>query len=196
MPRRAVHGRRAKRGPPSLRDQPRRASICPCQPARSGQGKSLRPLLAAIAQEPAAALPRRVRRRSLDIRGERDRSTHRWTAPVRSSSTRKFVEYGDDSVAQLGASTRLRAGLERAVQGARGGDVSWRTSSSRPATSHTTSGSRNGRVPLLPTARDPRLRPTGPVSSERWAVFDTYGALLPRLAGLGGRAFSAAGRRQ
>ena len=58
-----------------LRHQPRPAGVRPGQPARSGQGGPLRPVLP-LAQEPAAPVPRRVRGRAGHLR-RRHRGRHR-----------------------------------------------------------------------------------------------------------------------
>ena len=75
--------RRGGGHPPALRDQPRPAGVRPGQPARGGQGRPLRPLLA-LAQEPAPALPRRVRGRPGHLRGRHGRR-HRGPGPGRAA---------------------------------------------------------------------------------------------------------------
>ena len=97
---RRVHACRGRR-PPAVLHQPRRAGVRPRQPARGGEGRPVRPLLP-LAQEPAPAVPRRVRRRPRHRR-RRQRST----PPIGLQRAeelydRVFFEYGDDSVAQLG----------------------------------------------------------------------------------------------
>ena len=93
--------RRGGRRPPAVLHQPRRARLRPGQPARGGQGGPVRPLLPHH-EEPAAAVPRRVRRRPRH-RPATSRSTPPWASSgPRSSTDKVFFEYGDDSVAQLG----------------------------------------------------------------------------------------------
>ena len=114
-----VHRRRG-RGPPAVRHEPRRAGLCPGQPARSGEGGPLRPLLA-LGQEPAPAVPRRVRRRPRRERRRRRRRHHR------AAAGRGALRAGLLRVRRrLGGPARrcppgLRAGLQRADQGARVG---------------------------------------------------------------------------
>ena len=95
----SLHRRRAGHPPPLL-DQPRPAGLRPGQPARSGQGRALRPLLRS---------PKSLRRLfldefvgDLDITGD---ATIDATVGLRRAEQlyeRVFFEYGDDSVAQLG----------------------------------------------------------------------------------------------
>ena len=78
--------------------EPRRAGLRARQPARGREGRALRPILA-NAQVAAPAVPRRVRR------GRRRRAARRATSATERAEKlydRVFVEYGDDSVAQLG----------------------------------------------------------------------------------------------
>ena len=79
-----VHGRGGGH-PPAVLHQPRRPRVRPGQPARGRQGSAVRPLLAQR-QEPAAALPRRVRRRARHRRRP-DRRRHRRAAAGPRSST-------------------------------------------------------------------------------------------------------------
>ena len=65
------------------------------------KGALVRALLA-LAQEPAPALPGRVRRRARRGRGHRASTPRLVCDAPRSSTPRVFSEYGDDSVAQLG----------------------------------------------------------------------------------------------
>ena len=98
--RRGVHARRGGH-PPALLHQPRRSGVRPGQPARGGEGRPVRPLL--------AAAPRACGGCSSTS------SSATSTSPATPPSTprsglrraeelydRVFFEYGDDSVAQLG----------------------------------------------------------------------------------------------
>ena len=98
--RRGVHARRG-RHPPALLHQPRRPGLRPGQPARGGEGRAVRPLLP-LAQEPAAAVPRRVRRRPRHHRRRRPIDATVGLRRAEELYDRVFFEYGDDSVAQLG----------------------------------------------------------------------------------------------
>ena len=95
-----VH-RRGSRRAAALLHQPRRPGVRPGQPARGGQGRAVRPLQPQP-EEPAPAVPRRVRRRPRRLAATR-RSTRR-SACARAEQLyeKVFFEYGDDSVAQLG----------------------------------------------------------------------------------------------
>ena len=83
--RRGVHARRGRR-PPALLHQPRRPGLRPGEPARGGEGRAVRPLLP-VAQEPAAAVPRRVRRRARHHRRRHASTPPSACAGPRSSTT-------------------------------------------------------------------------------------------------------------
>ena len=158
--RRALHRGRGGR-PPALRHQPRPAGVCPGQPARGGQGSALRPLLA-LAQEPAPALPRRVRRgpRRLGRRhGRRHGRPGARRAALREGLRRVRRRLGG---AARRRPPRLRAVVQRAVEGARVG-----TAHGLPravdALHRVQPAARERSVPLLPPARDPRLAARGPL---------------------------------
>ena len=81
--------------------EPRRPRLRAGEPPRGRQGRALRPLLP-LGQVPAPPVPRRVRRDA-----ERGRRAPRppgdvGVARAESLYERVFIEYGDDSVAQLG----------------------------------------------------------------------------------------------
>ena len=71
-----------------------------------------------------------------------------------------------------GCPPRLRAGVERAVEGARVGTPHG-LSRAVDALHRLQPAARERAVPLLPPARDPRLVRTGPASSERWIACST-----------------------
>ncbi len=84
----------------SLLHQPRRAGVRAHEPARGGEGRACS-LAIRVRQVAPAAVPRRVRRRSR----RRRRLTVDATVGLDRAEAlyeRVFVEYGDDSVAQLG----------------------------------------------------------------------------------------------
>ena len=83
--RRRVH-RRRNRGAPSVLHEPRGSRLRAGQPARSREGSAVRALLALV-QEPAATLPRRVRRATSTSRAT-PRSTRRSGSTAPTSSTR------------------------------------------------------------------------------------------------------------
>ena len=87
--------------PPAVLHEPRRPGLRAHEPARGREGRVVRALLA-LRQEPAPPVPRRVRRRPRPHRRPHRRRDRRAPSAPRSSTTRVFLEYGDDSVAQLG----------------------------------------------------------------------------------------------
>ena len=116
---RGLHPRRGRR-PPAVLHQPRRAGVRPRQPARGGEGGAVRPLLA-LAQEPAPAVPRRVRGRPRHRR-RRHRRRHRRAAAGRGALRPGLLRVRR----RLGGPARrrapgVRAGVEPADQGARVG---------------------------------------------------------------------------
>ena len=110
--RRELHAERT-RGSPPLRHEPRRPRLRPGQPARGRERGAVRPLLALL-QEPAPAVPRRVRRRARHLRRRVARRHHR-AAPrrgaLRAGLRRVRRRLGRPARRRP---PRLRAGLERA----------------------------------------------------------------------------------
>ena len=173
-----VH-RRGGGDPPPVRHQPRPAGVRPGQPARGGQGRPVRPLLA-LGQEPAAAVPRRVRGRPRRAR-RRDGRRHRRPAPGRGA---------------------LRAGLLR-VRRRLGGPARRGAPGLRAGVQPADQGPRAGPAHGVPRAVDPlhRLRQPAATGHYRYyrppevldsplgaryvgdmdRMFDTYGDLLPRM---------------
>ncbi len=98
--RRDLHRRRA-RAARALLHEPRRARLRADQPAGDGQGRAVRALLA-VRQDPAAAVPRRVRRQDARLGADGRAATTVGVARAEKLYDRVFNEYGDDSVAQLG----------------------------------------------------------------------------------------------
>ena len=95
---------------------------------------------------------------------------------------RVFVEYGDDSVAQLGgvhlACEQASNVLSKVLEWGR--LMAYLEQSTRYIAYNQRLDERP--LPLLPAPRDPRLARSAPATSARWtAMFDTYGALLPRM---------------
>ena len=141
--------------PAPLRHEPRRTGVRPGQPARSGEGRPVRPVLA-LGQEPAAALPRRVRRGARHHRRRRRRRHRRAASAPRSStsgcSSSTATTRSPSSAACTWRASRRRTCSPRSSSGA----GSWPTSSSRRATSPTTAACHRA-LPLLPRPRRARL---------------------------------------
>ena len=78
---------RGSRRAAALLHEPRRAGVRPRQPARGRQGGAVRPLQPQP-QEPAPAVPRRVRRRPRHLRRPHDRRHRRRCAAPRTSTRR------------------------------------------------------------------------------------------------------------
>ena len=96
------------------RHEPRPAGLRAGQPARDGQGRALRALLA-LPGHAAAPVPRRVRRLAAAATAAWEGAEGRRAAEL---YERIFLGYGDDSVAQLGgAHVAVRVGLQRPDQG-------------------------------------------------------------------------------
>ena len=131
--------RRTGRPAPVLHE-PRRARLRAREPARGREGRAVRAVLA-LAQEPAPAVPRRVRRRPRPHRRPHRRRQRRPESAPRSSTTAcsssTATTPSRSSAACTSRASRRRTCSRRSSSGA----GSWRTSSSRRATSRTTAGS-------------------------------------------------------
>ena len=98
LPGRDLH-RRGAGAPRAPLHEPRPARVRAREPARDGEGRAVRALLA-LPGHAAAALPRRVRRRLAEAaRAAFDGEEGERAPPL---YERIFLGYGDDSVAQLG----------------------------------------------------------------------------------------------
>ena len=155
--RRGLHRRRGRR-PAAVLHQPRRAGVRPGQPARGGEGRPVRPVQP-LAQEPAPAVPRRVRRRPRHHRRPQHRR-HRRAAPGRGA-----LRPGVPRVRRrLGRparrrAPRLRAGVEPADQGARVGPADVVPRAVHPL--HRLRRPPRRPLPLLPRPRGARVSHLG-----------------------------------
>ena len=166
---------RGGRHPPAVLHQPRRPGVRPGQPARGGQGRPVRPLLA-VAQEPAPAVPRRVRRRARHHRRRRHRR-HRRPAPGRGALRPGVLRVRR----RLGGPARrrppgLRAGVEPAHQGARVGPAHGLPRAVDPL--HRLRHPPRRALPLLPRPRACCSSPLGTrYVGDMDRLFDTYAEL-------------------
>ena len=134
LPVRRPHARRA-RAARAARHGPRRSRLRARQPARDGEGRAVRPLLA-LPGHAAAAVPRGVRRLACPPAGRWDGARGRARGAALRAHLRRLRR-------RLGRPARrrargLRVGLERADQGAAAPAAGAPTSSSPRATSPTT----------------------------------------------------------
>ena len=167
--RRGVHARRGGH-PPALLHEPRRSRVRAGEPARGREGGALRPLLPQL-QEPAAALPRRVRRRPRHQR-RRHHRRHRGPAPGRGAlrpgvlrvrrRLRRPARRGPPG---------LRAGVEPAHQGARVGPADGLPRAVHPL--HRLRHPARRPLPLLPRPRGARLRARASATSATWTASST-----------------------
>ena len=177
--------RRGAGDPPPVLHEPRPPGLRARQPARGREGRAVRPLLA-LAQEPAAPLPRRVRRRPRPHRRPHRRRDHRAASAPRSSTTgcssSTATTPSPSSAACTSRASRRRTCSPRSSSGA----ASWPTSSSRRATSRTTAASAAG---TATTATAEVLdSPLGArYVADLDALFDTYAAHAARAHRLGAR---------
>ena len=167
--RRGVHRRRG-RHPPAVLHQPRRAGVRPGQPARGGEGRAVRPLLP-LAQEPAPAVPRRVRRRPRHHRRP-DHRRHRRPAAGRGALRPGLLRVRR----RLGGPARrrapgLRAGLEPAHQGARVGPAHGVPRAVDPL--HRLRRPHRRPLPLLPRPRGAGSPASAPATSATWTACST-----------------------
>ena len=171
LPVRRPHPRRA-RAARAARHRPRRSGLRARQPARDGEGRAVRALLA-LPGHAAAAVPRRVRR--LAARGRRAGTAPRASAP-RKLYERIFVGYGDDSVAQLGgahvACEWVSNVLTKVLQRPR--LAAYLEQSTRYIAYDAPMPGGGYRY-----YRDPELGPEYEAAMD--ALFDTYAAALPRV---------------
>ena len=153
---------RGGRHPPALLHQPRRTGVRPGQPARGGEGRPLRPVLA-FGQEPAPAVPGRVRRRPRHHRRPgRGRDRRAWPGPSSSTtgcSSSTATTRWPSSVASTWRASRPPTSSPRCSSGA-GSCPTWR---SPPATSPTTAAWPNGRYRYHRRPEHPGIAARGPV---------------------------------
>ena len=157
--------------------EPRRSGVRAHEPARGREGRAVRALFA-LRQEPAPALPRRVRRRPRPHRrphGRRDRRAAARRGAVRARVLR--VRRRLRRAARRRA-PRVRAGVEPAHEGARVGPADGvpravdalhpvRLAAARP-------------LPLPAPVRGVRVATRRALRRPTWTrIFDTYSAMLP-----------------
>jgi len=159
-----------------LYDEPRRAGLCPRQPARGGQGRAFCSLFA-LRKEPAALVLGRVVG-DLDVAGDTSLDATIGLRRAEELYERVFGDFGDDSVAQLGGrAPRLRTGLQRAHEGPRVGKTHVYLEQSTRYIPYVARLA-NGHYRYY---RDPAIldSPMGArYVGEMDRMFDTYGALL------------------
>ena len=168
--RRGVHARRG-RHPPAVLHQPRRPGLRPGQPARGGQGRAVRPLLAARPRACAGCSSTSSSATSTSPATQ----TIDATVGLRRAEElydRVFFEYGDDSVAQLGgvhlaceqASNLLTKVLEW-------GRLMAYLEQSHPL--HRLRRPHRRPLPLLPRPRACSARRSAPATSATWTACST-----------------------
>ena len=182
---RAVHCRGSGDAPAVLH-QPRRTRLCPGEPARGGEGRTVRPLQPQP-EEPASTLPRRVRRRPRRGRRRDHRRHHR------SEAGRGSVREGLSRVRRrLGRAARrrppgVRAGLEHPDQGAGVGSADELPRAEHPL--HRLRRSARGPLPIPPG-------PSRAGQPERHSLRRRHGPHVRRVQrGAGGRDRARAGHR-
>ena len=111
-----VHRRRTSRAR-SLLQRRRRRRVRPHQPPRGGQGRAVRSLLA-LAEEPASAVPRRVRRRPRHPRARAARRPASGASAPRSSTRRSSSSTATTRSPSSVARTSRRGAVEPHDQGA------------------------------------------------------------------------------